>query len=283
MRSAFKALRHSIAALALVASTIKPAHSADPENADLVFIHGYGGSNCSWNAIAAGAQEFATPEYIELVGFGSNSPHKDFDFSVESQAQHLAETLKRRGLEDATLVAHSFGAATLLAAMLNYDVHPKRVVFVDPLAYPQDLPFFLKAQTIPIISPLISQIASPAHQVDIALKAVFFDINKVDQPIRDCYIAEFDIPFHRTALRQTALQLASFDAEAYVKRYNELSTEFHIIWGSEDPLISAKNMPQLSRDLRAKTATSIANCGHAPHEECPAKFLDAMNNILDAE
>ena len=250
---------------------------------DLIFIHGYGGSNCSWKAIDDGVRAFASPAYIELVGFGSNEPSQNFDFSVESQAKYLAAKIKNEVNENATLVAHSYGAAVLLIAMLDHGVEPKRIILVDPLAYQQDLPFFIKGQTITILSPLISKIMPPSLQVDIVLKAIFADPAKINQAIRSCYISEFDIPFHRTALGETARQLASFDATRYVERFSELSAEFHIIWGADDPIIKVDNLPILKRDLNAMTAVSIPDCGHAPHEECPSDFFRAIEQIVDPD
>lgn len=251
------------------------------EEADLMFIHGYGGSKCSWSLIDSKIRESAVPSYIELLGFGQNTPPDGFDFSIESQADYLASILSDVDLKEVTLVAHSLGAAVLLVAAIRHDLVLGRVILVDPLAYQQSLPFFIKGQTIPLISPLVSRLLPPSTQVDIVLNAIYAKSTLVSQVVRNCYIAEFEIPFHRRALSETARQLASFDASTYVLSYPEISGEFHIIWGNEDPLISVDLMPQLKVALRAQSATVIPNCGHAPHEECPLVFVQALKDIIE--
>lgn len=251
------------------------------QDTDLIFIHGYGGSECSWSLIDDNVQQFASPSYLELVGFGKHEPPKNFDFSIESQAEHLASRLARDDLSDTTLVAHSMGAAVLFVAMLDHGLSPERVILVDPLAYQQSLPFFIRGQTIPVVSSFASRILPPAFQVDLVLNAIYFEKMNVNPRIRRCYIEEFDTPFHRATLLGTARQLANFDAEPYVSRYRDLQAEFHVVWGKNDPLISSDFLPRLVDDLNAVSNHVIDKCGHAPHEECPSQFVEILKEILE--
>lgn len=250
------------------------------QDTDLIFIHGYGGSACSWQLIKDEVSQFSNPAFIELVGFGNNAPPEDFDFTVDAQAQYLARILRDAPQDDATLVAHSYGAAVLLVAMLDHGVDASRIVLVDPLAYQQDLPFFIKGQIIPVISPISSYLLPPSMQVDIVLNAIYADKSRISDVIRRCYISEFSIPFHRRALGATARELSRFDAEQYVSRYSSIDARVHIVWGQDDPLLSSRLMPRLQQDLKAESAQLIEGCGHAPHEECPNDFVVALRRAL---
>jgi len=251
------------------------------KDTDLIFIHGYGGSACSWSLIDQDVQQFASPSYLELVGFGKHEPPDNFDFSIESQAEHLASRFTSYDHSDATIVVHSMGAAVLLVAMLDHGLSPRRVILVDPLVYQQDLPFFIRGQTLPVISSVASSILPPSFQVDLVLNAIYFDKANINQKIRRCYIDEFETPFHRATLMGTARQLANFDAEPYVSRYENLQAEFHVVWGKNDPLISSAFLPRLVDDLSAASSHLIENCGHAPHEECPSQFIGVLKEILE--
>jgi pimeloyl-ACP methyl ester carboxylesterase len=251
------------------------------QDSDLIFIHGYGGSACSWSLIDDDVRQFASPSYLELVGFGKHEPPEGFDFSINAQAEHLASRLQDVDLSGSTIVAHSMGAAVVLVAMLDHGFSPSKVILVDPLAYQQSLPFFIRGQTIPIISGVASRVLPPAFQVDLVLNAIYFDRSNINQAIRGCYINEFKTPFHRATLMGTARQLADFNADAYVSRYGDLQAEFHVIWGRNDPLISSILLPQLVNDLGAVSSHLIDNCGHAPHEECPSQFVTLLETILD--
>ena len=250
------------------------------QDSDLIFIHGYGGSACSWSLIDEDVKQFASPSYLELVGFGKHEPPKSFDFSISAQAEHLASRFQGIDLSGSAIVAHSMGAGVVLVAMLDHGFSPERVIFVDPLAYQQSLPFFIRGQTIPIISGVASRVLPPAYQVDLVLNAIYFDRSNINQTIRGCYIDEFQTPFHRAALMGTARQLANFNADAYVSRYGSLEAEFHVIWGQNDPLISSTLLPRLVKDLGAASSHLIENCGHAPHEECPSQFVEILEKIM---
>lgn len=252
------------------------------QETDLIFVHGYGGSQCSWSLINDEVKLFSSPSYWELVGFGKHQPPKGFDFSIESQAEQIADRFKVGGYEGATVVAHSMGAAVLLVAMLEHNIKPSRIVLVDPLAYTQTLPFFIRGQLIPILSGILSRLMPPSFQVDLVLNAVYASRSNINTQIRACYIDEFRTPYHRAALINTARMLSEFDAEPFVSRFDEIKTEVHIIWGNDDPLISSDLMLRLKEDLRAVSTHLVTQCGHAPHEECPDKFIRVLRGIIDS-
>ena len=254
--------------------------TADKSQDYLIFIHGYGGSKCSWSLISKHIPKRYNPIYIELLGFGQSQPPNNFDYSIESQARYLNQLIKENTRGKITIVAHSYGATVLLVSMLKYQFEVNRVILVDALAYPQDIPFFIQAQTIPIISPILSHILPPSFQVDTVLKTIYAQQSQIKQSIRNCYISEFKMPFHREALAKTAKQLVSFKADKYIKRYSQLKSKFYLIWGEKDPLININKAKLLKQDLSARKLIVVPNCGHAPHEECPYDFTKSILSIL---
>lgn len=258
-----------------------PMPTDNSQQNDVVFLHGYGGSKCSWLLVAEQISERYNASFIEMPGFGEQAPPPGFDYTVESQARHLSNMISDGLPEDLTIVAYSYGAAVLFVSMLDYGVKPKKVILIDPLAYSQELPFFIKVQNIPVLWPLISRLVPPRVQVDIVLNAVYAPSSTINETMRNCYVSEFRHPFHRRALSETASVLSSFEADRYVSRYGELSAEFHIIWGEDDPLLSVDFAGRLHSDISAESLSIIEGCGHAPHEECPERFLEVLFDVLE--
>lgn len=255
-------------------------HQTTGQGRDILLLHGYGGSACSWKLVVDKLNERYRTTIVELSGFGQSVPPFGFDYSVQSQAKALQEFVSENFATPPTIIAHSYGAAVMLVSIIDEGMRPPEVVLIDPLAYPQRTPFFIGIQTIPFVSDLVSRLVPPRVQVDTVLKKMYYDIAKVNDVVRDCYISEFSIPHHREALRQTAIKMRQFKAEKYVRSYANLPVQISIIWGRNDAFLDVSLGDKLAKEMNAISYKVIENCGHAPHEECPEKFVDALVSIL---
>ncbi len=246
-----------------------------PENIEYVLLHGYGANASSWDLVADSMNAIHSTHAIELVGFGRNVPPKHFDYSLESQAQHLAQLFRNRS-NSYRLVAHSLGAAIAVIALLDFKLDPKELILISPLLVPQEAPFFISIHSVPLLSNIVTNALPPSILVDSVLKRIYFDPKKINADIRSAYIGDFSNTYHRRALRETARTLYRFDAEPYVSRFNNIETPVTIIWSREDPLLPFRNAATLQSKMPNSRLFPIDNCGHAPHEECPGKFVEAF-------
>lgn len=245
----------------------------------IILLHGYGGNKESWSLVVKKFPKALDVQTINLIGFGTSPPPVDFSFRLEDQAKNLAERFSKRDSKY-TLVAHSMGAAVSLIAALDYGLAPEHLILVDPLIYKQDAPFFISAQTIPLLSKAFSWIIPPSIQVDIVLRRIYKHFDKVNPALRQLYIDEFKKPFHRFALRKTAKSLRRFDSAIYEPRYAELDMKISIVWSRDDPLLDFSNAEKLKNSVPDSTIIPIDNCGHAPHEECPDSFMSAIYKAM---
>lgn len=98
----------------------------------VLFVHGLGGSSEYWK------QTLASPEMkkyrslaIDLLGFGRSDKPKEFDYSLEKQAEIIREFLALKKINKVIYVGHSMGGSVGIAlARLQADLLEK-LVLVD--------------------------------------------------------------------------------------------------------------------------------------------------------
>ena len=81
-----------------------------PDGAEaVVFVHGNPGPADDWRPLLARAGELGRAIAPDMPGFGRADKPKDFSYSVDGYARHLAALLDQLGITRAHIVAHDFG------------------------------------------------------------------------------------------------------------------------------------------------------------------------------
>ncbi len=87
-----------------------------PDGAEaVVFVHGNPGPADDWRDLLARVGEFGRAIAPDMPGYGRAGKPKDFNYSVDGYAGHLAALLDQLGITRAHIVAHDFGGPWALA------------------------------------------------------------------------------------------------------------------------------------------------------------------------
>ena len=87
-----------------------------PDDAEaVVFVHGNPGPSDDWRDLLPRAGELGRAIALDMPGYGRAGKPKDFSYSVDGYAVHLAALLDQLGITRAHIVAHDFGGAWALA------------------------------------------------------------------------------------------------------------------------------------------------------------------------
>jgi pimeloyl-ACP methyl ester carboxylesterase len=87
-----------------------------PDGAEaVVFVHGNPGPAQDWRDLLTRAGEFTRAIAPDMPGYGRADKPKDFSYSVDGYASHLAALLGQLGITRAHIVAHDFGGPWALA------------------------------------------------------------------------------------------------------------------------------------------------------------------------
>jgi pimeloyl-ACP methyl ester carboxylesterase len=97
-----------------VRSPVLHAGSTDHREA-VVFVHGNPGPADDWRELVGRVGEFGRAVAPDMPGYGNADKPRDFPYTSEGYAKHLAGVLDQLGIERAHLVLHDFGGPWGLA------------------------------------------------------------------------------------------------------------------------------------------------------------------------
>jgi pimeloyl-ACP methyl ester carboxylesterase len=242
-----------------------------------VFVHGFGSNKSTWRHVCHGLEDVFSYYAIDLPGSGESPAPRHFHYTLEHFADVLTDFIILKDLKKLTLVGTSLGATVILLAMLrNRDALAPRVrslCLIDPVAYPQEFPFFFELLRVPVLGPL-------------ALNFPFFSILPISvlgalpaislPPQYSRYYARRRV---REALIKTARLISAETLARYVRRLKTIDVPTLVIWGRRDPVVPLKFGKRLARDLPNSRLIVIDRCGHTPHKECPVEVIAALREF----
>ena len=250
----------------------------------LVALHGFGASIYTWHAVRSTLEATRTVHAFDLKGHGQSPKPDDGRYSVHDQAALIAAYIKDEGLENITLVGHSFGGGVALALALDLIEHAPgslgSLVVIDGAAYNQPLPGFIRALRLPLLGALSQYLLPVAWQVRMVLKLAFVHDERITDEAVAAYAAALRMPGGKRALRATAQQILPADIDALSARYPTIRVPALVIWGRQDGIVPLWVGERLGAALPNARLVVLDDVGHAPHEEDPAPVCRALESFL---
>ena len=255
------------------------------DGSPLLLIHGFGASTFTWREIAPALARQHRVIAVDLKGFGQSDKPFDERYSVFDQAELLKQLIIDKDLRDLTLIGHSFGGGVALVLALDEDPQLKgrikKLVLLDTIAYPQDIPVAFKMLDMPVVSHVGVRMLPPAVQARLALRIAYLDNSKIDDDEVEMYAAPLRTAAGKHAIIHSARQIMPEDLEEISKRYASIELPTLIAWCDYDRVVPLDVGLKLRRTLPNATLEIIDSCGHMPHEEQPEATLELIEDFLD--
>ena len=250
----------------------------------LLLIHGFGASTFTWRRVAPELARTNRVILVDLKGFGQSDKPFDERYSVYDQAELLAQLIVEKDLRDLTLVGHSFGGgiALLLALEANSRLQGRiaRLVLLDSIAYPQNIPVFFRMLDMPVVSQLGIRMVPPSVQTRVALKIAYFDDSKITSEEIEAYAAPLKTAAGKHAIIHSARQIVPEDIETLSERYKTIELPTLIMWCDHDRIVPLEVGLKLRRTLPNSTLKLVEDCGHMPQEEQPESTLRLLRDFI---
>jgi len=254
------------------------------EGPPLLLIHGFGASTYTWRHIAPELARNHRVIAVDLKGFGQSDKPFDSRYSVFDQAELLAQLIEDRDLRDLTVVGHSFGGGVALVLALEADERLKgritKLILLDSIAYPQDIPVFFRMLDMPLVSHLGVRMVPPAVQTRIALRIAYLDNSKIDDEEVETYAAPLRTAAGKHAIIHSARQIMPEGLEEISERYKSIALPTLVVWCDHDRIVPLDVGLRLRRTLPNSTLKVVEGCGHMPQEEQPAATLSLIRDFL---
>ncbi len=251
----------------------------------IVLLHGFGASHYTWRYLIADLKRDYRVIAIDLKGFGNSGKPVDGKYSIFDQADLVTQFIRRKGLDNVTLVGHSMGGAVALATTLklleNSSRSPiQRLVLLDSLAYSQPLPLYMKVLRTPGISHIGVSLLTPEFQARTALNFAYYNKDLIPEISVKEYAKPLQTLDGKLAVMQTASQIVPANLEKTVEKYKQIKHPTLLIWCRHDKIVPVRNGRRLHQDIRTSTLRIVDKCGHIPHEERPEETTMLIRMFL---
>ncbi len=252
-----------------------------------ILLHGFGASTFSWREVMAPLSEIGTVIAYDRPAFGLTERPVEWEgknpYTAESNLQILLGLMDAMDVEKAVLVGNSAGGA--LATQFTL-AHPERVqalIQVDSAVY-QTIPdspllyWFFQTPQVNHLGPLFVRRLAGVQGTEF-LQTAWHDPDNLEltPEIEEGYRKPLMVDHWDRALWEFT---RAARAPGLVENLDQISVPTLVITGDDDQIVPPENSIRLAEDIPGAMLVIIENCGHLPQEECPAAFLNAVNDFM---
>lgn len=260
------------------------AHDPGTEDATpVIMLHGYGLNALSFRDTLPIVAQLAPAIAFDRPGFGlTERPAAGSwaaganPYSPSGQAQATLDLMDALDIESAVLIAHSSGVPAALEVALEHPARVSALVLVGSAVYnvgggsrPDWLlntphmrrlgPLFMRQLAgQPGTGLMLGNWSDPRLADERAVEAwqLNFRVNDWDKALWEISRASHDVPF--------------------LDRLGQITQPALVVSGAADAIVAPAESERLANELGDATFALMDECGHVPHEECPAQFNELV-------
>ena len=249
-------------------------------------IHGFGASLFSWRNFVDPLSKNYQLILIDLKGCGDSPKPPDSRYSIHDHEELIYKFILDHDLKNLTLIGNSFGGAlALLLSVRLIENDPGRLralVLIDPGAYPQYIPGYVKLIGFPVAGALAVFLTPATCMAKSVLKLAYYDPRKITSEQIAAYAVPLAAPGGKHALLETGKGIIPPNIDELIAKYKDINVPTLIIWGKQDKIISPEAGKLLVQAIRDSTVQWIDQCGHVPQEERPDATVPLVMEFLQS-
>lgn len=251
----------------------------------LVLNHGTPFSSYVWRDIARALSAQYTVYIWDMPGYGRSAMYDGQDVSLAAQGLIFKSLLCHWGLNDnydshssnpPLVVAHDFGGAVALRALLLHGAKYRRLALVDPVALaPWGSPFF---RLVGENSTVFEQLPAPLHR---ALVREYI-VSASSPGLHPMTLDKLAEPWVNNGLdgqkafyRQIAQASQRYTDEVQIM-YGQVDIPVVVCWGLNDEWIPVAIAHELVSLIPGAKLVLIEGAGHLVQEDAPAQLMAAL-------
>lgn len=222
---------------------------------------------------------------FDRPGFGYSQRPRLRSWTAKHQAQVILDAMTRLGVDEAVLVAHSWGTLVALQAALAEPARVRGLVLMSGYYWPTprlDVPL-LSGPAVPGLGDMMRYTVSPAlglAMTPLLMKQIFSPA-----PVAPHFKAGFEtsISLRPSQLRATAADTAMMPLEAakIAGRYDEVRAPVLVMSGDGDRIVSFKHQSRrLARELLTGQIQVFRGAGHMIHHIAPAEVAQGIQTFI---
>lgn len=241
----------------------------------IVLIHGSAGAINWWDDLIPLLKPYHRVVAIDLLGYGG-SDKPDSDYSIETQANLVAQALGKLNISRAVLVGHSLGGSVVTSVAEQSPDLVSGLVLIDsgPDSSYGGLSGAAKASRTPILGQALWRLAP-----DSMIKKNVSQGFAPDYDVPDKYVQDVRNMTY-SAYRKSSTGVEDYtDGKSLPDRLAELGKPLLVIFGEEDQIYDAREALSAYAAVPGAKTHLILNSGHSPQIEAPAQTARAIENF----
>ncbi|MCB0589048.1 MAG: alpha/beta fold hydrolase, partial [Phaeodactylibacter sp.] len=253
----------------------------------LLLVHGLASNYKAWYKLIGRLRQQYRCIALDLPGYGASS-RPAHPVSIQYFAARVNEFVEKMKLKNVTLVGHSMGGQTSIAAALQKPGNFRQLALVAPAGF-ETFNRGAKEWIRAIYKPALLKVA-PEEQVINNIKANFYRFPADARFLIDERLAlrrSKDFDYYCQLIPQCVVSMLD---EPVFHRLAELQLPTLVIYGEKDQLIPNRMInPTLSTKLVARNGAKqihnsrlalIPECGHFAQWECADEVADAISGFV---
>jgi pimeloyl-ACP methyl ester carboxylesterase len=259
--------------------------SGDPDEPTFVLLHGSLFNAFTWNEVFDFFDARGRVVAYDQIPYGlSEKPVTgdwtgDTPYKSQAQIDQLFAFLDALTLENVILVGNSYGGVLAVQAALAQPERIDGLILADPAVYVQEeMPGWV--MNLPQVQRLGPLFARQLGQGDAFLRQTYRNPDQISAERADLFSIHTRVKNWDVALWEY-LRVWGIDAPDYSGDIPTIHQPTLVISGDSDAIVPVSDSERLAAELPNAELVIIPNCGHVPHEECPAAFADAVESWLD--
>ncbi len=235
----------------------------------LLLLHGILSSLHTWDAWTA----LLSPHYriirFDLPGFGLTTRLQSAPYSRDLFLDFLNQFVETLGLEQIDIAGNSIGGYLAWNYAMQYPEKVNRLLLIDAVGYPQDLPRIMNFVNAPLIRNIAGHMA-PWIFFEQSVRSIYGDKSKVtDQVIARYYDMASSSENRGAYVDVLRLLKNQCDSKALCSGIDTIKSKTLLMWGEKDPWVPVEIVKNWERDLVSSQTIIYDGVGHLPMEEIP--------------
>ena len=246
----------------------------------VVLCHGTPFSSKIWLPFAEALSADHTVYVWDMPGYGACSKRAEHRVDFGVQGELLADLIAEWGLERPHVVAHDFGGAVSLRALLLHGARYRSLMLVDVVALPPTgSPFFNFVQGHPGV---MAELPQYVHRAILAAYIRGASHRGLRPEELDDLVAPWTTEEGQPAFYRQIEQTDERFLEEIQGRLGEIDIPVRIVWGAEDTWIPTETGRRLCDLIPTATLRLVAGASHLVHFDAPVALADELRRWLTA-
>jgi cis-3-alkyl-4-acyloxetan-2-one decarboxylase len=219
---------------------------------------------------------------IDHIGMGQSDKPQQYDYSLTQHRNNLIALIDHLNLTNITLVAHDWGGAIGLAALLERRDRFSRIILLNTAAFPPPyVPWRIAICRWPLIGPFLVRGLNGFARAALVMTT---HRQRLDPIAGAGMIAPYDSWDHRVAIWKFVRDIPRHRSDPTWQLLDHIHTSLpslapmpvHLIWGMRDWCFRPECLTRLQQAWPHASTTAIEDAGHYVIEDARDEVIEAI-------